>query len=140
MDAPFWEHFHHQADIGIRGVGRSREEAIAQGGVAFTAVIIDPALVEQQLVETIEVSAPEDDFLFLDFINELVFLTATKGLLFSKFEIRIREDRLTAHGWGEPLDLERHEPAVEIKAASMNELKVARREDGMWVAQCVVDV
>jgi SHS2 domain-containing protein len=91
-------------------------------------------------METIEVGSPEDDFLFLDFINELVFLTATKGLLFSKFEIRIREDQLTAQGWGEPLDLERHEPAVEIKAASMNELKVARRNDGTWVAQCVVDV
>jgi SHS2 domain-containing protein len=137
---PHWEHFHHQADIGIRGVGQSREEAFAQGGLAFTAVMTDPELVDQRVEEAIEATAPEDDFLFLDFINELVFLAATKELLFSRFEVRIQGERLMARAWGEPMDPVRHDPAVEVKAASMNELKVWQREDGAWVAQLVVDV
>jgi SHS2 domain-containing protein len=29
---------------------------------------------------------------------------------------------------------------VEIKGATFTELSVRRREDGFWVAQCVVDV
>jgi SHS2 domain-containing protein len=137
---PRWEHFHHQADIGIRGVGRTREEAFAMGGVAFTAVMTDPGLVEQRVEEPLDLSAPGDDFLFLDFVNELVFLAATKGLLFSRFEVCIDGDRLTARIWGEVMDPARHDPAVEVKAASMNELRVRQGEDGMWVAQCVVDV
>jgi SHS2 domain-containing protein len=137
---PFWEHFHHQADIGIRGVGPTMEESFAQAGIAFTAVITDPALVLQQHEETITVSAPGEEFLFLDFVNELVFLAATKQLLFSRFTVRIDDDTLTAGAWGERIDPRRHDPAVEIKAASMSELSVKRRPDGAWVAQCVVDV
>ena len=40
---------------------------------------------------------------------------------------------------GEPIDLERHHPAVEIKGATYTELAVLRK-DGHWTAQCVVDV
>jgi tRNA nucleotidyltransferase (CCA-adding enzyme) len=38
------------------------------------------------------------------------------------------------------VDAARHEPAVEIKAATYAELTVTQRPDGAWVAQCVVDV
>jgi SHS2 domain-containing protein len=37
-----WAHFHHEADIGIRGIGRTREEAFEEAAVALTAVITDP--------------------------------------------------------------------------------------------------
>jgi tRNA nucleotidyltransferase (CCA-adding enzyme) len=36
--------------------------------------------------------------------------------------------------------VERHQPAVEVKGATYTALKVARDEQGRWVAQCVVDV
>jgi SHS2 domain-containing protein len=38
------------------------------------------------------------------------------------------------------VDPVRHEPAVEIKGATYTALRVERRLDGHWVAQCVVDV
>jgi len=47
---------------------------------------------------------------------------------------------LEARAWGEPIDRERHKPAVEVKGATYTALSVARRDDGTWVAQCVVDV
>jgi SHS2 domain-containing protein len=31
-------------------------------------------------------------------------------------------------------------PAVEVKGATLTELKVSRNADGLWTAQCVVDV
>jgi len=42
--------------------------------------------------------------------------------------------------WGEPIDVERHRPTVEIKGATFTELAVRRNSDGFWLAQCVVDV
>lgn len=36
-----WTHFHHEADIGVRGTGHSPEEAFEQAAVALTAVITD---------------------------------------------------------------------------------------------------
>jgi len=53
--------------------------------------------------------------------------------------VRIADGRLEGDAWGEPLDLGKHEPAVEIKGATMTELKVAE-SNGRWIAQCVVDV
>ena len=41
---------------------------------------------------------------------------------------------------GEPIDVARHEPAVEVKAATYAGLKVQRDAAGNWLAQCIVDV
>ncbi|HKJ23114.1 MAG TPA: archease, partial [Gammaproteobacteria bacterium] len=41
---PGWEHFPHDADVGIRGTGDTPEEAFAQAAVAMTAVVTDPEL------------------------------------------------------------------------------------------------
>jgi SHS2 domain-containing protein len=46
---------------------------------------------------------------------------------------------LTATARGEPVDVARHEPAVEIKGATYTALAV-EQTDGQWRAQCVVDV
>lgn len=41
-----WEHFPHDADIGVRGVGTSKEEAFEQAALALTAVITNPENVD----------------------------------------------------------------------------------------------
>ena len=43
MGAGRWEHFPHEADIGIRGIGSTREEAFEQAALALTAVTADPS-------------------------------------------------------------------------------------------------
>ena len=49
------------------------------------------------------------------------------------------EESLSGEAWGEPVDMARHHPAVEVKGATFTTLLVAER-DGGWVAQTVVDV
>jgi SHS2 domain-containing protein len=41
---------------------------------------------------------------------------------------------------GEAVDIGRHEPAAEVKAATFSELAVGQDKEGQWYAQCVVDV
>ena len=65
---------------------------------------------------------------------------ATRRMLFGRFVVRIENGRLHGLAWGEPVDVARHEPAVEAKGATLTALQVAQRSDGTWVAQCVVDV
>ena len=60
-------------------------------------------------------------------------------MLFGRFSVRIEGTRLTGEAWGEPVDIGRHRPAVEIKGATYTTLRVAQ-EDRHWVAQTVVDV
>ena len=135
-----WEHFSHQADIGVRGVGASKEEAFEQAGLALTAVITDVNAL--QPIEAVDVAcdAPNDELLFVDWLNAIVYEMATRGVLFSRFQVRLNDGRLQGRLWGQRVDVQQHEPAVEVKGATYTELQVKRREDGAWVAQCVVDV
>jgi tRNA nucleotidyltransferase (CCA-adding enzyme) len=65
---------------------------------------------------------------------------ATRGMLFSRFEVGIDGQSLSARAWGEPLSVEKHQPIVEVKGATYTGLHVGREADGTWTAQCVVDV
>ena len=135
-----WEHFAHGADIGVRGVGATLNEAFEQAALALTAVVADPAHIESHTVVDIQCEAPDVALLLADWLNALVLTMATRNMLFSRFDVKIDACALTARAWGEPLDRDRHSPAVEVKGATYTALSVAQRDDGAWVAQCVVDV
>lgn len=134
-----WEHFHHQADIGVRGVGASLEEAFEQGALALMGVICSLEMVAAK--KQIEINCRGDDveLLFVDWLNALIYEMATRQMLFCRFEVKIDGDKLFAKAWGEKADAEKHETAVEVKGATYTQLEVIRK-DGKWTAQCVVDV
>ncbi|MEJ2391348.1 MAG: archease [Gammaproteobacteria bacterium] len=134
-----WEHFQHEADIGIRGIGNSKAEAFAAAALAMTAVITDPVNVQAQDVISIHCEAPDDEILLVDWLNALVYEMATRNMLFSQFDIEITNGLLTARCWGEKIDQQRHQPSVEVKGATYTELKVSQNEQH-WIAQTVVDV
>lgn len=135
-----WEHFQHQADVGVRGIGSTREAAFAQAALAMMAVITDPAAIAGRELVHVACQAPDDALLLADWLNALVYEMATRRMLFGRFEVTIDGERLRGTAWGEPVDVERHHPAVEVKGATYTELDVKQRPDGAWVAQCVVDV
>jgi SHS2 domain-containing protein len=135
-----WEHFPHQADIGVRGLAATLEQAFEQAALALTAVITDPAEVAAKEKLQLTCMAPNAELLLVDWLNSLIFEMATRNMLFSRFEVHIEGNNLTAQVWGETLEVERHHPAVEIKGATYTSLKVAKQPDGIWLAQCVVDV
>lgn len=137
---PGWEHFPHGADIGIRGRGATMAEAFAQAARALTSVVTDLGLVRPQSTVHIRCSAPDRDLLLYEWLNALVYDMDTRQMLFSRFGVRIEGDVLEADATGEPVDIARHAPAVEVKGATMTELAVRQDADGRWLAQCVLDV
>ena len=139
MGNAYWEHFEHKADIGIRGFGNTLSEAFAQAAMAMTAVVTDIALVQATTVTNISCSAADNDTLLYDWLNALIYEMATRKMLFSKFEVTIDDGNLEAKAYGEAIDIERHQPVVEIKGATYTELDVVRQAQ-QWVAQCVIDV
>ena len=135
-----WEHFPHEADVGVRGIGATPEQAFEQAALAMTAVIADPATITPTQAVAIEAEAPDMELLLVDWLNALVYEMATRKLLFSRFEVHIDGQVLRGKAWGEPADAAKHQPAVEVKGATYTALRVAQNPDGEWVAQCVVDV
>jgi len=135
-----WEHFSHQADIGVRGIGASKEEAFEQAAVALTAVITDPQTVKPTEATDITCEAPDDELLLADWLNALIYEMGTRKMLWGRFEVHIDGHRLRATAWGEHAEVARHQPAVEVKGATYTGLQVRQDQSGAWIAQCVVDV
>ena len=137
---PRWETFPHAADSGVRGFGSSRERAFEGAALALTGVVTDPALVRPSQRIEIRCSGPDDELLFYAWMNALVTEMALRRMLFSRFEVAIEGGELRAALWGEPVDVARHDPAVEVKGATFTELCVRELAERAWMAQCVVDV
>jgi tRNA nucleotidyltransferase (CCA-adding enzyme) len=135
-----WEHFPHQADMGVRGIGSSKEAAFEAAALALTAVVTDPKSVAPTQEVSIVAEAPDDELLLVDWLNALVYEMATRKMLFSRFAVRFNNHSLQATAWGEPIEVVRHQPAVEVKGATYTEVSVKQDEQGRWMAQCVVDV
>jgi SHS2 domain-containing protein len=136
---PPFENFAHDADIGVRGRGATLSQALANAGRALTAVVTDPASVREVLSVEISCGAPDPETLLFDWLNALVFEMATRRVLFARYDVKVEGSRLAARAFGEPVDVARHHPAVEVKGATWTALRIAR-ERGAWVAECVVDV
>lgn len=134
-----WEHFPHDADVGVRGWGRSEAEAFEQAAHALTAVITHA---EIKLCMAVEVSceAPDLELLFVEWLNAVIYEMAVRQMLFGRFAVRIEGGRLVGTLWGELVDVERHAPACEPKGATYTALKVGRDAAGRWSAACIVDV
>ncbi|MBI2993425.1 MAG: archease [Gammaproteobacteria bacterium] len=137
---PRWEHFEHKADIGVRGFGRTLAESFEQAALALTAVATDPASVQASDIVQVECRAADTELLLADWLNTIIFEASTRGMLFGRFAAQINDGHLRGQLYGEPVDRLRHQPAVEAKGATYTELRVARQLDGLWVAQCVIDV
>ena len=140
MNEAYWEHRPHGADVGVRGIGRSKAEAFEQAGIALTAIVADPKSIAAKDSVEVSCTAPDDELLLVEWLNVLIYEMATRRMLFARFEVHIDDHKLTGTAWGEAIDLNRHEPGVEVKGATCTNLKVSHDESGRWSAQCVIDV
>jgi SHS2 domain-containing protein len=135
-----WEHYSHGADVGVRGFGHSAEEAFEQAATALTAVVADVSAVRQSETVEIHCEAPDLEFLLVSWLNAVIYEMAVRDMLFSKYKVVLSGLSLTGTLVGESIDVERHQPAVEAKGATVTDLKVACDNEGRWLAQCIIDV
>ncbi len=129
--------------MGIRARADTLAELFAQTALGMMHIVTDAPVAARDSVE-VACAAAEPDLLLVDWLNALVFEMATRRMLFGVFEVHIEERagqyQLAARARGEPVDVARHQPAVEVKGATFTALDVHQCEDGDWFAQCVVDV
>jgi SHS2 domain-containing protein len=126
-----WETFPHGSDVGVRGFGHSVAETFANAAVALTSVVTQPGLVRGLHKIEIACSAPDREILLLDWLNQLITRMAADQLLFGRFQVEIEHERLTAVAFGEPIEVSRHAPAVEVKGATFTELEEVTEAAGL---------
>ncbi|HFC98205.1 MAG TPA: archease [Thermosulfurimonas dismutans] len=135
-----YETFEHGADIGVRGYGRTLEEAFANGAKALFSLIVENfEEITPERDIPVEAEAELLDELFVLWLNRLLTLADLEGMVFREFRVKISGNRLEARALGEGLDPDKHRLGVEVKGATFTLARVTR-EGEFWVAQCVVDV
>jgi len=143
-----FELLEHEADIGVKGIGATLEEAFQEGARAMFSVMIDLEKVE--IVESVDVNCEADsvEMLFVEFLNRLLADVSISEMVFSRFEVLIKKSKneneeelysLTGKAYGEAIDQEKHQTKTEVKAATLHGIKYEEVE-GKHMVQCVVDV
>ena len=136
-----FETFEHTADIGIRGIGKTLEQAFEEAAKAMFSVMVDIKTVEpvRGIKLVIQIKGLDDNGLFVEWLNRLVAEKDISGMMFSKFKVKIDDKQLVGTAWGEQFNPKKHKPEVEVKAATYSQLKVEKQK-GKYIAQCLVDV
>ncbi|MCJ7443761.1 MAG: archease [Methanotrichaceae archaeon] len=137
---PF-DYLEHTADIKFRAYGENVAEMLNNAALALFNAMIDTSTV--QIIDTwkVNLSATELEQLAYNWLSELVFLFETEFAIFSKFNIKIEQNKewkLEAQIGGEKIDIKRHTFDNEVKAITLHEFIIKKND--FWCIQVVLDV
>ena len=83
-----WEHFPHDADVGVRGFGATPAAAFEQAALALTAVVTQAEVRSLAAVE-VKCEAPDLELLLVDWLNTIIYEMAVRNMLFGRFAVAI---------------------------------------------------
>jgi SHS2 domain-containing protein len=120
------------------------EEAFQECAKAMFNVEINIDKVEPKRKVKIRCSAKNQEELLVEWLNALLAQASIKEMVFSDFKVIISKEinsfQLEGEAKGDKLS-EKHEPKIEVKAATYSQVRVYHDEDkSRWVVQCIVDV
>jgi len=129
----------HTADVGIIAYGADMNGAFANAAKALFSLITELDDVEEVVYRDIELTAPDQESLLVEWLNELIYLFDTENIIFKSFDItQLDETHLTARSCGDKVDSAKHRLKTGVKAATYHMLKIDER-DGCQV-QVLFDI
>jgi SHS2 domain-containing protein len=135
-----FEVFDHTADLGLRIQAAELGALFSEAGRALLSVIVsNPESVESRDRLTLHIAGSDLEYLFVDWLDELLFLFESKRFLANEFQTQLDDAGLSATVRGEPCDPARHVLAHEVKAVTYHGLEVGQSPDG-WRAEVILDI
>ena len=83
-----WEHFPHDADVGVRGSG-STAQRHSSSGPALTAVVTQ-WISSRRSRSRCRCEAPDLELLFVEWLNAVIYEMAVRNMLFGRFAVQDR--------------------------------------------------
>jgi len=122
-----FEFIDHTSDVGIKAYGTSVKEAFANAAKAMFSLIAELDDIEEAGYRDIELTAPDQESLLVEWLNELVYLFDWENIIFKRFDItHLNNTQLRARAYGEKVDSSRHKLKTGVKAATYHMLKIDR--------------
>ncbi len=135
-----FEVIEHTADIGIAAYGADLKKVFTNTARGLFNLIAELDTVSEKNIYHIRVNAPDREALLVNWLNELINRYEAKEILFHRFTINtLTNTELKATGYGEKIDLAKHELKTQVKAANYHMLKIEQNKDG-WETQVIFDV
>jgi SHS2 domain-containing protein len=132
--------------MGIRGWGRTPEEAFEEAAAAMFELMVDARGLDPSSHSTISREGADLTELLVEFLNGMLSDADLSGSVYIRAAVT-RLERLSDGTWaldaaigGVPLDEVRDRLRIEVKAATYCGASVLESNPGVWVARCVVDL
>ena len=125
-----FEVLEHTADAGIVASGSTLEEAFSHAAQGMYSLMVDLGDVREVESRGMHVEAKDLPNLLSSWLVELLFLTETDSLLFSRFDLKIHGNTLHGRAYGEHIDLARHKLGGAVKGVTRHLLEVSQSSDG----------
>ncbi len=138
-----FRYLEHEADVGILTTGKTLEEAFEDGAEAMFGVMADVKKVKPKKKVSVSASSDKTDTLFIEWLNALLSKKDTRGMMFSRFKVKITELKkgglkLAGEAWGDAMG-DGQGLKTEVKAATYSGLKYTKTA-GKHSLQCVLDI
>ncbi len=135
-----FELLEHTSDVGIRALGRTREEALVAASQGLVSILANPAPFHPLEERYFIAPGPDEAAQIINWLNEVLFFFDTDGLVFVEFEIDSwTNGGITGRAQGERFDIDRHELRTAVKAATYHQFESHPTSDG-WEIRVFVDV
>ena len=140
--------FEHTADVGVEVEAPTREALFAEAAIALCDTLTARDAVRTQIERSVELEAPDEEALLVDFLDEVLYHFDTEGLVFSQAHVELRPAEgalapggvaLRARLGGERYDESRHPLRSVVKAVTYHGLFL-RRDGDRWRARVLFDV
>jgi SHS2 domain-containing protein len=129
----------HTADTGIEAHAETLGEVFAQTALGMFDFLAGLTSIEEREWREVHAEATDREALLVAWLNELVFLFSTDGLLLRRFEIlEMSDTHIRARCHGERLDRLRHHVVAEVKSATYHMLQV--KKNRVWRARVILDI
>ncbi len=120
-----FEFVNHTADVGIIAYGADMNQAFANAAKALFSLITDLDDVEEVMHRDIELAAPDQESLLVEWLNELIYLFDAENIIFKRFDItQLNNTHLKARSYGHKVDSSKHKLKMGVKAATYHMLKI----------------
>jgi SHS2 domain-containing protein len=130
----------HTGDLGMEVWGKDTADLFAQAGWSFFDIMIQTRGIELQQEIRIQVEAPDREALLVAWLGELLYIFEIERLVLGRFSIQVLTSQtLSAQGWGEPLDLQKHQVKTVVKAVTYHQLRIWEAK-GLWRARVIFDL
>lgn len=136
------------ADLAFEATSKTVSGLFAECACAVAEASASPKTIVPRIKKKIQLKNTDIEKLLFDFLDELIYVKDTKGMVYNKVEVVVHQEtkkniwKLTATVFGDTIDRsgkKKQDLLHDLKAVTLHRFSV-KKEKGMWRAFVVIDL